>query len=421
MVAFLASSDLSRGDLRLFLRNDEGYAQDAFRVGWTVFTSTGIQVSGKSLQAVKAAVGEYYAPWRAKAVNGNYYIEWDVQADSSDCGSEKIREKFFVVQPSAYQCCPGVVCDNGQPAPGGFAYLVGSQLGRGDLPLFLKNADGFPMNAFAVFWTIFGPSGCPVTQKTAATLATTGEYFANWFVNVSNQGEFTIRWEFVESDGSPTESMSMGFTIINPGFLMCPNFSSCFAPASMSSSCSSGGQQSSGPCSCSGGGGGAPVPCGPQFPCTSVPPQVPVVKDSCCPFEIARVVHVDNQVLPIGGGFTWQGPYQIPARVRTIMFYVSYTRGAAGGFPILRLLWGNGVEETQSTLVDTDFTSSDPFSQQGMFLEDLKGPVPQTNDKVSFSIETSVPGGATTVRLLAAEGGVVGAPGSISITLTAAS
>lgn len=159
----------------------------------------------------------------------------------------------------------------------------------------------------------------------------------------------------------------------------------------------------------------------PSFPPSS--PSVPVEYPSakCCAFEITRVAHLST-TLPAGGAWTDQAPFTIPSGIRHVTFYITYTRGATGGYPLLRLLWGNGTEETQSTLIDSDFTTlSTVASSQDMYLNDLKGPVPTNSNPIHFTLETGVPGGATTVRLLASEGGVVGAPGTVSISLTASS
>ena len=59
MTAFLIRSELSRNDLKLFLSNTEGYAADAFSVRWTVYSHDGIQISGKSLPAIRKTVGEF--------------------------------------------------------------------------------------------------------------------------------------------------------------------------------------------------------------------------------------------------------------------------------------------------------------------------------------------------------------------------
>jgi hypothetical protein len=98
---------------------------------------------------------------------------------------------------------------------------------------------------------------------------------------------------------------------------------------------------------------------------------------------------------------------------------VTYSRGAPGGYALLQLLWGNGTDEAQSTLIDNDITIEQPFSFQNTFLQDFEGPQPASDNPITFLIETSVPGGVTTVRLIATEGGAPGAPGTIGITLTA--
>lgn len=435
MPAFLANSDLSSGDLRLSLINEDGLAQDAFKVTWTILSSAGIPVSGQGLPALKCGVGRYYAPWCAKAVNGNYCIVWSVQEEPG-CPAVEHKEKFFVVEPSAYQCLPACVCDNGQPEPGGFAYLTGSLLGRGDLPLFLRDSSGFPTDPFAVFWTILNAVGTPVTPRMEATRAETGEFYAEWFVNVLG-GDYSVRWEWVEESGDPVESKLLSFSVISPPALILTSRGSCLSSGAL---CAAPSPDCCVPCVTplfqtqivnqqvvKGGTSCGPfvnaifcVPSAPSFPTPSVPTATPV-STKCCPFETARVVHFSG-ALPAGGAFTNQAPFSIPSGIRCVTFYITYTRGADGGFPLFRLLWGNGTEETQSTLIDTDFTTlSTVASSQDMFLNDLKGPVPTNGNPIHFTLETGVPGGATTVRLLAAEGGVVGAPGTVSISLTAAS
>lgn len=214
MPAFLARSDLSSGDLRLNLFNDDGLAQDAFKVTWTIYSAAGVPVSGKDLPALKCGVGRYYAPWCAKAVNGNYTVVWSVEDFPGD-PVETYLEKFFVVEPSAYQCCPNYVCDNGQPEPGGLAYLTGSMLGRGDLPIFFKDSSGVPTDPFAVMWTILNAAGYPITARMDATRAATGEYYAEWFVNTLG-GDYFVQWDWVEESGDPPETKRLAFSVISP-------------------------------------------------------------------------------------------------------------------------------------------------------------------------------------------------------------
>jgi hypothetical protein len=425
MAAFLIRSALSRGDLRLYLSNDSGYPQDAFEVLWTVFASDGVLTSGKRLPAIRAKVGEYYAPWFANAKNGNYRIDWEVRPESG-LPARRFTEQFFVVDPSSYGCQP--LTEEAIPKPGEFTYLSGYTTRRGDLPLFLKNSDGVPINAFAVFWTIYDAVGRCVSPKTYAVNACLGEYYAVWHISVCS-GDYLITWEWMACSDSPLESRSMRFSVINPPNPYTPLLpvlcgTSCFDPCSRApvilaplflSNCSEPE-----PCGCGPTFNSySPAPCGPVIPPIPVPPIPP--SGSCCPFEIPRTVHLLTQILPPSGNVTSQPPYMIPHGVHHVTFYITYTRGAPGGFPTFYILWGNGVEETQETLVDSCITISSPYSTQNMFLQDLDGPAPQDNNPISFILYVTIPGGSTTVRLIASEKGVPGAPGTLGITLTASS
>jgi len=238
-------------------------------------------------------------------------------------------------------------------------------------------------------------------------------------------GDYEVLWEYQEAPDAPMQSARMRFSVILPAqpftvFVTgaCTNqpifecvaiTSSVIIPRMLMPVCE--------PAPC--GGGTIIINCPPNA--TSYVPSVPVPSPgSCCAFEIPRAVHLGTGVLPPAGGYTNQAFYVIPQGVRRVTFYITYSRGAAGGAARLRLMWGNGTEETQETLVDTDITINNQTSSQSMFLQELDGPVPPDSSPVSFMLETSVPGGARTVRLIASEGGVPGSPGTIGITLTAA-
>jgi len=399
MAAFLVRQQLTRGELRLYLSNQNGYPQDAFSVRWTVRAANGQQVSGKSLPAIRALCGEYYAPWQTDVRNGSYRITWEIQ-EVSGGRVDQTCEGFFVVDPSSYSTC---LPPSGNAIPvGGFGtFLTGSMLGRGDLPLFLKDGSGYPKDAF-VFWTILDATGRIVSPKSAATRFTVGEYYAQWSVMVGS-GDYTILWEYQQDPNSPMQAAEMRFSVVCPA--------SPYVVLIYDNSCSS-----------------SPVRCHPEviivnncppiFP-GPVPGPSPAPAPECCGFEIPRTIHIPTGSLPLLGNFTNQSNYIIPKRVRHITFYVTYSNGAPGGYASLRIMWGNGTEETQETLLDADFTTNNQFSDQNLFLQELDGPVPPNSNPVGFMIEVSVPGGATTVRLLAAEGGVPGSPGTIGITLTA--
>jgi hypothetical protein len=427
MAAFLVRQNLSRGELRLYLSNQNGYAQDAFSVRWTVRSADGAQASGKSLPAIRARCGEYYAPWQTDVKNGSYQITWEIQEVSGGV-IEQFSEGFFVVDPSSYiPCAPPE--GNAIPVEGFGTFLTGSMLGRGDLPLFLKDGSGYPHDAYAVFWTIQDAIGRPIGSRESATHAALGEYYVQWPVMVGS-GDYTVLWEYQQDQSSPMQSAKMRFSVIYPAapFVVvvveqCPGKPQICTPTSLTSPFIAIPQMLSPTCEqpVSGCGGvivinNYPPPFPPPFP-----PPPPSGGGGCCGFEIARSIHLPTGPLPPAGNFTNQQYYLIPQRVRHITFYVTYSRGAVGGYASLRLMWGNGTEETQETLIDMDYATYNQFSLQNLSLQEFEGPVPPDDSPVNFMIEAGVPGGSTTVRLIATEGGVPAAPGTIGITLTASS
>jgi hypothetical protein len=421
MAIFLVGSTLTRGDLQIKLHNDLGYLQDGVNVRWSITTFNGDPVSGSKLPAIKQDTGTYYAPWQSNVKNGNYVIRWEYQDDF--CGPVRCAEQnFFIVDPSSYNCTPCRVCDTGFPEKGGFTFLTGSLLGQGDLPLYLKDGAGLPADAFMVFWTVLNAAGKPISPRTIADRASVGEYFASWFANVQS-GNYRIKWEWQETADSPQTSSCIDFSVINPALpyavmilvpcnVITPDcaLNPIVVPGVLVACCD---EVRVCPTPV------APCPCpSPVFPTIPIPMPSP---SNCCDFEIPRVIHLVSQSLPSGGGYTNQPYYLIPPGIRKICFYINYTRGAIGGFATYRIMWGNGTEETQETLVDAAFAGDDQNIAQAMYLQDLEGPIPQSNSSVNFMVEVSVPGGVRTVRLLAAEKGKPGAPGTTSITLTASS
>lgn len=417
MATFLTRSRLSKGDLRLYLTNQAGYSQDAVSVRWTIYSHDGRQVSGKELSAVKARVGEYYAAWAADVPNGNYRIVWKIQDEWSRPAYEK-TEFFFVVDPSSYNNY-GALSQSAVPQRGQWTYLSGTTLGRGDLPLFLTDENG-PADASSVMWTVLDVAGRAVTSRTVANRAALGEYYASWTANVAS-GEYEIVWEWQQDSDSPLQSQRMRFSVMVPGApyaVIIPADSiqvlqidtvpkSAYIIPQIGSSSAyqvSCCVQPSSPAA-------SPAP-------VVYPPPVGSGSSSSA-FEIPRAVHLANGVLPPGGALTNQPAYTIPQAVRSITFYVSYVRGAAGGYASLRLLWGDGSAEYSETLLDTTIVVDDPVANQNLHLQEFDGPVPTDGNPVNFLIEASIPGGARTARLIAAEKGTPSTPGTLGITLTA--
>lgn len=213
MTSYVERRHLSTGGLRLILRNESGQMQDARYVRWTIYDLPARrQISGRGLSAVHRNVGQYYAPWYTDVQSGSYEIEWEFQRDHSSAVERK-RWPFFIVQESSYECCPNRVCPNGVPAPGGFTFLAGTCLHNGDLPLYLKDDNGFLTDAYMVRWTVFRSDGCPVTAKTDATKLSTGVYSADW-IAIAVGGDYWVEWEFQEAMGLPLQSTRLHFTLV---------------------------------------------------------------------------------------------------------------------------------------------------------------------------------------------------------------
>ncbi len=422
MPTVIARSQLSRSDIRLFLSNQDGYAQDGYNVRWTVLNSNGIPVSGSKLPAIKRTTGEYYAPWFADVAQGNYEVEWSFQEDLTS-PPRVIKEKIYVIDPGSQ---PRFAPPKTPPLSGGFAYWMGTQLGRGDLPLFLRDENGFAFNAFAVFWTFYNQSGCAVSDRTPATIADTGEYYANTIVNLI-PGSYRIVWEFMQTQDSPMESTSMDFSILTP--MAIPGFGFCiqtpeFGCPPCTSHWTSGPSIHSGCCDII----PSKLVCGliqalnsSSFTIQSVPVITSVPgQPSCNCVEIPRTIHLVEGPLPSGGAFTNQTPFPVPLGIQKISFYIKYQNGTQGGYATLKLLWGNGSEEVPETVV-TGLSVSQPTGSQSLLIQTLDSPVPIDSAPISFTISATTPGGATTVRLVAAEKGFPSIPGTVSISLTASS
>lgn len=387
MPVVTSQSDLENGVLRLFLTNDLGYRTDPFSVRWTVYDSNGNRVSGNKLTASRSGVGDYYAPWRVCSGTGCHEIVWEYQNYPGD-EVQYARQGFFVKSSSCF-CCSSPGCES-KSSGSCSAFYIGSTLGRGDLSLYLKDGDGIPFDAYSVTWQIYNSTGCAISPVADAVQVTVGEYFANWFVNISS-GEYTIKWKVIEEAGSPAQSFSQSLSIL------CSSTSVSYSPE--------------------------------YSYCESVDPCPPyqIINPSdgnChmalnCDFEIPRVIHLSSQNLPVGGAFTNQAQYIIPSRIRLVTFYIKYRRSAPGGYASFKLLWGNGTEEAQSTLINGNFANNGQDSQQNMYMNVYNGPAPLTDDFITFSIETIVPGGSKTVRLLSSEVGLPMNPGIVEITLTA--
>jgi hypothetical protein len=134
-------------------------------------------------------------------------------------------------------------------------------------------------------------------------------------------------------------------------------------------------------------------------------------------FEVARTVYAPSTALPAAGAFTNPSAYTIQAGIRYVTFWITYTRGAAGGFALLKVLFSNGTEEGNDIVIDQSVTVAQPFGTQPIYEQVIQAPAPADANPIVFVLPVKVAVGSTNVRLLAAEGGVVGTPGTMAIAV----
>lgn len=132
-----------------------------------------------------------------------------------------------------------------------------------------------------------------------------------------------------------------------------------------------------------------------------------------------RSVELASAALPGAGAFTAQAATAIAATTTKISYFVTYTRGAAGGYPQFQMLWGNGTEEGPEMVRDTALIVAQPLGIEQGYQFRMYGPTPSGAGAITYVIAFDVPAGATTAKLLAAELGAVGTPGTIAIAYCA--
>ena len=136
-----------------------------------------------------------------------------------------------------------------------------------------------------------------------------------------------------------------------------------------------------------------------------------------------RFVHVASAALPAAGAYTAQTAHKLEDRsITELTFHITYTRGAAGGYPQFKIEWGNGTEAGISQIVGAA-TVSGSTAVRPLYDEilDIQGLHPSSAAAVTSAMTLYVPRGVTTFRLLAAEVGVVGTPGTCAIAVVGGS
>lgn len=133
--------------------------------------------------------------------------------------------------------------------------------------------------------------------------------------------------------------------------------------------------------------------------------------------RVARAAHLASAAL--SSSYSSQSAYSVPNGATHVAFYVTYTRGGASGQAKFKIMAGNGTDEGPLVVIDSSVTLSEPLGQQSMRGGEFLGPIPTDGSAITFVVPVQIRGGVTAVRLLAAESGNTGSPGTCAITLTA--
>jgi len=132
-----------------------------------------------------------------------------------------------------------------------------------------------------------------------------------------------------------------------------------------------------------------------------------------------RQVHVASQALPAAGAFLTPAWQDIPKGTTRVTYWVTYTRGAAGGFVRTEAHYTNGTEDSREVILDPTLTTVQPDGRLPVQLEQLDGPQPADAGPITYALTYErLPAATTAVRLRLAEAGVVGTPGTVAVALT---
>jgi hypothetical protein len=120
--------------------------------------------------------------------------------------------------------------------------------------------------------------------------------------------------------------------------------------------------------------------------------------------SVPRVQYLASQALPGAGAYTSPTQHVLPQGAEKVTFYVSYTRGGAGG-QAQHFVWlGNGTEFGKVPNYDFTFTA-------------FEGEETTSASEIQYLVVVNV-GGHSHIGLSCAEVGNVGSPGTIDVYLS---
>lgn len=112
------------------------------------------------------------------------------------------------------------------------AFTPSETLGRGDLDIFLQNAQGNPTNAAEIYFALYyvnpGPPESEVlvgSAQRAPINPAVGEYYASLMIPSSaSAGSYRIRWNFKQTVSSPIQQVVQEFAVVTAGSVTTPGY-----------------------------------------------------------------------------------------------------------------------------------------------------------------------------------------------------
>ncbi len=152
-----------------------------------------------------------------------------------------------------------------------------------------------------------------------------------------------------------------------------------------------------------------------------------VARVTALTYEFPPKIYLSGALaLPGAGVYTTTAAFLLPVfGVGEVTAWCTYTRGAANGQVALRVLFDDiavgATEEGNDVVLDQTLAVAQPFDNQSFYEQTLYGPIPQDANPITFCLSIKVPRGATRIRILGAEIGVVATPGTLRIVIAGGS
>ena len=139
------------------------------------------------------------------------------------------------------------------------------------------------------------------------------------------------------------------------------------------------------------------------------------------------IIYRASSALPAAGAYETGAVVRLSEYLTKANLLVTYTRGAGGGYMVMRPTWqhntaGGSLGTDYTYALDTTIVAAPTLTGQvgevplGTLV--IKCPTPDGAGAVSFEVPLIVPGGAVGLRVDVAEAGAVGTPGTCRIDLS---